>query len=410
MAGRLGALLGARRVYIGGLVLVAIGSSAGPFAPSVGWLMAAYVLIGIGMASHLPNAMTIIRGYGDRYHRHPRSAIMVLAVCSQCVAAFGPTMGGLLVGVFGWQSIMWINLPVVVFSAVVVSQRRDIGYAAGPSVSGRKLLRALDIWGVALFLLLITATMVFSLSLSSNPIWWLLPICVLSLGSLTYRETHTAHPFIDVRALVHNRALSVTLGRTLLTYTAFYCAFFGIPQWLQAARGMGALEAGLTMAPLAAAGFCSTLLATRTYRRFGARRTLAVGTVALLAGGVLLALVERSSAPLIVLLSVAAILGVPIGFNNIGNQNLISSVTSFCDVGTAIGMYRTVQYVGANLAVVTLQIVAGPAIDDAGINRAGWFIAVAGTVLPGVCLSRNMDNRSGTDVGIAVSTAVERTA
>jgi len=54
-------------------------------------------------------------------------------------------------------------------------------------------------------------------------------------------------------------------------------------------------------------------------------------------------------------------------------------------------MYRTVQYIGANLAVVVLQISAGPVIDDTGINRTGAFVATVGVVLlVGVLVSRSI--------------------
>ncbi len=394
MAGKLGALLGARKVYLGGLALVALGSVAGLLAPSVGWLIFSRILVGIGTATQYPNAMTMIRGYAERRGAQPRTAITTLAICSQAVVALGPTLGGLLVGAFGWQSIMWINLPIVAFSAVAVTKFANVGFVGGMSVSRRQLLHALDVVGVLLFLALISSTMVFLLSLTTDPVWWLVPVWALVVALFVQWERRADEPFIDVRALARNRALSATLARTLLTYTAFYCVFFGIPQWLQYSRGMSATEAGLTMLPVAVVGIGSTLFASRTYRRHGVRRTLTVGTCALLVGGLLLASVESSTAPIVVLLLVAAVLGIPNGFNNIGNQNLISSVTSVEEVGTAIGMYRTVQYVGANLSAVVLQTTAGHVIGDDGLHRTGWFIAVAGVLLLiGVLTSRNMGDR-----------------
>ncbi len=78
------------------------------------------------------------------------------------------------------------------------------------------------------------------------------------------------------------------------------------------------------------------------------------------------------------LLLIAAILGIPNGFNNMGNQNLINSVTTSADVGTAIGLYRTIQYIGANLAAVVIELTMRGTIDDAGLHRTGGTIAVIG--------------------------------
>lgn len=69
-----------------------------------------------------------------------------------------------------------------------------------------------------------------------------------------------------------------------------------------------------------------------------------------------------------------------------GNQNLLNEVTTVCEVGTAIGMYRTVSFVGANLAVAVLQLTAGGAVGDAGLHRIGVFIiVVAALLLAGSC-------------------------
>jgi len=381
MGGQLGTLFGARRIYLIGLALVGAGSIVGALAPNVGALAAGYILLGSGMATHFPNATTMVRAYAERHAMQPRSALTTLVLCSQVVAAMGPTLGGLLVGAFGWQSILWVNLPVVALSALAIIRFADIGFVGGTSATGRELVRSLDIPGIAVFLVLMSTTMLFLLSLSDAPRWWLAPIVVFAAALFMRHERRIDEPFIDVRALGANRALSATLVRTLLTYTTFYCVFFGIPQWLQYTRGMDATTAGLTMLPVAVVAICSTISASWVYRRYGSRPTLVIGTLALLVGGVLLAVVERSTAPILVLLLVAAVLGIPQGFNNIGNQNVINSVTTVAEVGTAIGTYRTVQYIGANLSTVVLQITAGSVIDDVGMRRLGWFIVVCAAVL-----------------------------
>ncbi|MXP23436.1 MFS transporter [Gordonia sp. HNM0687] len=403
MAGRLGVMFGARRVFVIGLLLVCVASLLGTFAPSLAWLIAAYVLLGIGMSAHLPNAMTMVRGYAERYGCQPRTAITTLVVCSQSVAALGPTLGGLLVGTFGWQSILWINIPVAAISAIAIL-RVDVGFAGDRPASVCAAVRTIDILGIALFVVTITSLMLFLVSLRATPLWWIIPVFALAGGLFIYWERRAADPFLDVAALQQNRALTATLGRTMLTYLCFYCVYFGIPQWLQYVRGMSAIEAGLTMLPVAGVGIVATMFGSRIYRRYGARTTLFVGTFALLIGGVLVATVERSTAPIVVLLIVAAVLGIPNGVNNIGNQNLLNEVTTVDEVGTAIGMYRTVSFVGANLAVAVLTLTAGGAVGDAGLRRTGVFIiVVAALLLAGVVFSRNMGPRVERDTARSLS-------
>ncbi|MFC9788739.1 MFS transporter [Rhodococcus sp. NPDC127528] len=390
-AGRLGAVLGARRVYLGGLVLIAVGAVAGALAPSLGWLIAARVLLGIGTATQYPTAMTIVREYADRHGAQPRSAIATLTACAQVVVALGPTLGGLLVSTLGWQSIMWVNLPLAALSAGWVLSVADPDGPRPRGGTGAELMRSLDPAGMALFLAGTATLMFFLLSLTTAASRWLAPVSVLVWAAFVWREAHCATPFIDVRALARNRMLSTTLARTLATYTAFYCIFFGLPQWLQGARGMSASAAGLMMLPIAGIGVFATMIASRVYGRYGARRTMLAGTCGLTIGGLLLAFVETSTAPVWSILLVAAILGVPNGFNNMGNQNLVNASASARDVGTAIGMYRTIQYVGANLAAVVIEVATHGGPSDAGLHRTGTVIATIGAILVvGVLFSRTL--------------------
>ncbi|OZE87822.1 MFS transporter [Rhodococcus sp. 15-649-2-2] len=391
IGGKLGTIFGARRIYLMGLGIVGVATVVGSFAPDINWLIAAYVLLGIGMATHFPNAMTIIRDYADRHRSDPKSALLTLVLCSQSVAALGPTVGGLLVGTFGWQSILWINLPVIALSGAAVLRYVAPDSTARQSDSRRSLLRSLDLLGVGLFVVLTSTTMMFLLSAGGSPPWFLLAVPAIALVLFVVREWHTDEPFIDVRALAHNRSLSATLVRTLLTYVAFYSVFFSVPQWLQYQRGMSATQTGLTMLPVAAVGILSTYVASKVLRRCGPRITLTVGSVALTAGGLLLAIVERTTAPIVVVLLVAAVLGVPSGFNNLSNQNMVNSATSLEEVGTAMGMYRTVQFLGANLAAVVLQFTAGPSVGDDGIRHTGWVVvAISLVLLFGVAVTRSL--------------------
>ncbi|MFT3659887.1 MAG: MFS transporter [Gordonia sp. (in: high G+C Gram-positive bacteria)] len=394
MSGRFGAVFGARKVFLAGLVLVVAGSLIGMLAPSIGWLIAAYAVIGAGIAVHMPNSMTIVRGYAERHRRSTGNAIAVLTVCGQTMAALGPTLGGLLIGAFGWHSILWVNIPVAAVSAIAILSIDvgDVGDKTEAAGGFLRTVRGFDLLGVVLFVLSLTPTIFFLISLRGEPAWWAAAVATVAFAVFVAVERRADDPFLDVRALRANRPLRATLVRTVVLYTCFYLVFFGIPQWLQNARGMTATEAGLTMLPVAAVSGVMTFVGAAVYQRFGARVTLVIGTSSFLVGGILLALVERSSTPLSVILIVAAILGIPQGFNIIGNQNLVNASTSPDEVGAATGMYRTMAFVGANLAVAVLTLTAGHEFDDAGIQRTGWLIAaVTALVLVGVVVSRNMN-------------------
>ncbi|MGI8418535.1 MAG: MFS transporter, partial [Nakamurella sp.] len=92
MAGSLGSIFGPRRVYLSGLVLIMAGAVLGGLAPSLGWLIVARVLLGLGTASQYPAAITIVRYVADRERAQVSSGIAVLSICAQSMVAVGPTL------------------------------------------------------------------------------------------------------------------------------------------------------------------------------------------------------------------------------------------------------------------------------------------------------------------------------
>ncbi|MGO2852130.1 MAG: MFS transporter [Corynebacterium variabile] len=397
MAGVLGVVFGARRVYLAGLVLVLLGSVLGALAPSLGVLVAGRLIIGVGVATQMPNAMTIVRVLARRNRWRTGSAISVFTVCGQAMSAVGPSLGGLLVGVAGWQSTLWINVMLVAVSGawVIVKVPRIAGEGRPEMGLGRRL----DIVGALLFGMTVTMLMLFLISLTDEISWWTLPLLVLFGGVWVWWELQRASlPFIDLRAVAANRQLANTLGRTMVTYAAFYCLYYGLPQWFEQGAGMSVSQAGAMMFPMAVVSVGSTFVAARVIAVRGPRVVLGIGGIFLLLTGLALALVEDSSTPVWMMVIVALIAGVPNGFNNIGNQELINTVTSVEKVGTATGIYKTSQYVAANLSAVIvalcMSVGAGDGsagATDAGLHFTGWAIAALGAVMTlGIVFARKM--------------------
>jgi MFS family permease len=379
--GRLADMLGPRRVSLAGLVLVGLASAAAPFASSVAVLVVCRVLIGIGTAAQYPCGVAMIRHAADRVRAAANHALATLAVSSQVSVALGPTLGGLLVGLFGWAGIFWVNVPLVLVAAaaIVVWGPADPPAGPGTALGPRTVLARLDVPGMTLFVVAVGALMFWLLSLSQTPAWWWLAVSVPAAALMVAWSLRAREPFLDVRLLAA-RALSFTYVRTLATYTAFYALFYGLPQWLEEVRGLGPTGAGLVVLPIAALGVVSTLLATRLQRRRGIRASLVVGTAALAVGGLLLTL-PGVSTPVPVLLLICAVLGLPNGFNNMANQTAVYAAAPAGHMGSASGLYRTFQYVGANFAAAALALLTGARIDDAGLHRVGMTVAAISVAL-----------------------------
>jgi MFS family permease len=117
--GRLGDLLGRRRMFLAGVALFGISSAAIGFSGSVLWLAAWRAAQGAGAAAMQPATMSILTNtFGEEERGR---ALGLLSGLSALGLAFGPVLGGVLVEQVSWQSIFFINVPFA-FAAIVVTR------------------------------------------------------------------------------------------------------------------------------------------------------------------------------------------------------------------------------------------------------------------------------------------------
>ena len=410
--GRLADLLGPRRVFLTGAALVGIAATAAVFAPSTGWLIAARVLLGLGSAAPYPAGLAMIRAEADRRGvSGAAGGLGVLAVAGQVSAALGPTLGGLLVQFAGWRGVFLVNLPFVLVAAFfavrclpadrdrVPTADRDRAATAdrdrvptadrmptGAERGSGGLWRRLDVPGMALFTAAMAALMLFLLSLADHPRWPLVPVLLALAGALVWWELRAARPFLDVRLLAGHRPLANTYLRTAVTYVAFYSVFYGLPGWLAQGRGLDPAKVGLVLLPVASLGALTVVVASRLERRTGPGALLMIGSAVLLVGGLALTGVGAAT-PVAALVGLAALLGVPNGFNSLGNQTSLYLAAPADQMGGASGLYRTSQYVGANLAAAVIELCyADGQPSDPGLHRLGLVIGAISAVLLGTAL------------------------
>jgi MFS family permease len=385
-AGRLVDLFGARRMYLAGLVVVLVAALAGPFMPSVEWLIVDRIVLGVGASMHFPAAMAIIRRQAEVRAASGRASLGIIALCGQTTAAIGPSIGGVIVLLGGWQGIFWVNLPIVINSAiwVLVTVPRDVP-REGRRSAGR-VLALLDPLGLVLFVVALVLTMMGLLELASvaegDIISLLLLLASVPVWAVfVIRELRAATPFLDVRLLGRYRDLTATCGRAIVTFLAFYCVFYGLPQWFETGRGLSPAGAGLLMFPVFGVGVLSTIVATNVGKRMTPRLMLVIGSSGFLIAGLAMVFFLTGDAPYWLMILLGAALGVPNGFNNIGNQLILQRSVPADTSGVASGLYRTAQYVGAALSSVVVALVLAPEQGAGGIHLLGMCIAVIGLAL-----------------------------
>ena len=369
--GRLADQLGPRRVYLAGLALVAAGGLAGWLAPSLGVLVAARVILGLGTSAAYPAAMAMVRRQAHRLRRDPPGSVLgALAVAGQATMAVGPPLGGLLIAVGGWRLTLLINIPLAAAGAV-------FALAWLPTDEPARLrLAALDLPGAGLFTATLTALLVFVMNLRAHP-WWLLATAAVLGAALARRELAARSPFLDVRMLAHNRALTTTYLRFGLTMLVTYCFIYGWTLWLEQAAGKTASAAGLLMLPSFAAAAGVSALAAHSRRIWP---PLAAGAVTLTAGSASL-LALHGHSPVWILAAVSVIFGVQNGLSVVTNQAAMYAQAPAAQTGTAAGLLRTSMYLGAIASAGITGFAFGARATDAGLHHLAVILTITSAVL-----------------------------
>ncbi|MFJ5290085.1 MFS transporter [Streptomyces sp. NPDC088348] len=381
--GRLADSMGPRRVFLAGLAVVAASGLVGAVAPGFGWLIASRLLLGIGTSAAYPAAMAVLRSESRRLGRPtPRTVLGRLSFAALGSAAVGPTLGGLLVATWGWRAIFAVNVPLA-FVAFVCAMRwipKDDGRGA---VAGAERGPAgLDPLGIVLFTGTLTALVFFLLDLA-HPVWWLLgPVAVLA-AVLTWWQLRCPNPFIDLRMLGRNHALARTYLRHGLSYLVIYCVMYGFTQWLEEGRGYSSLHTGLLMLPMSVAALVCSLLGARTK---GIRAPLTTAAVLVTAGSALLILATGAT-PVAVLLLTGACFGIPQGLIGTSNQAAVYQYAPADAVGSAAGLQRTAQYIGAITASSLIALAYGQRASDGGLHLMAAVSVVLGLVLVALTVS-----------------------
>src|SRR5690625_2847490 len=114
--GKLSDMFGAKRLFMTGLILVALACILAPFSPNYGFLLGCRALQAIGSSTLFPSGMSMVR---DLITSKQAQALAIISIFSSTSAAFGPTIGGLLISQWHWPSIFIINIPIILVSFVM---------------------------------------------------------------------------------------------------------------------------------------------------------------------------------------------------------------------------------------------------------------------------------------------------
>ncbi|HWG26588.1 isochorismatase family protein [Actinospica sp.] len=377
-AGRLAEEFGPRRVFLAGIAIVLVGGVLGGVAVDLPMLIAARVLIGLGTSAGYPAAMLLIRRRATAIglEAPPARVLSGLAIAGAVTVAIGPAVGGLLVGWFGWRAAFLVNVPftVLAFAMATAWIAKDTDVIRGRSA--RDVLTRIDVLGVVCFGSAMTALLVFLLGLPT-PRWAAIVLAVAFAVALVFWELRAVNPFIDVRLLASNAALTRTYLRNALSMLGIYVMLYGLTQWLEAAHGLSAYAAGLVLLPM---GLLSAGAARAVANYINVRTPLIVAAVLLVLGSIA-SLFLTSGTPIVAIIGVTALFGLMSGISNLSNQTALYRVAPAEKLGTASGLLRTFGYVGSIASATITGIAFRTRVSDGGLHHVSLALIAIGAVV-----------------------------
>ena len=374
-AGLLGDRYGRKRILLIALVLFGASSLACAYMTSVGGLIAARAVLGIGAAAIFPLALSVLPVLFAPEER--QRAIAVMAGSTMLSFPIGPIVGGYLLSHFWWGSVFLINVPVVVIAVVAVAMLMP------ESRSERR--PSIDLSGLAVSTLGLVA-LTYGFIKAGQDGWSdatavaLIAAGVLVLAALPLVERQVARrggqPLADLQLF---RSANFRWGTILATLVSFamFGIFFALPQYFQDVRGADALGSGIRLLPLIGGMLVGMVAGTRlTAERngraapTGPRTVVTAGYLLMAAAMVLGALTELSSSTGYVL-GWVALAGLGLGLVMPSAMGVALGALSAERSGAGSALLTAMRQVGSTIGVAVL----GTIISNAYSSRVASVAA-----------------------------------
>jgi EmrB/QacA subfamily drug resistance transporter len=345
LAGRLGDLIGRRRIFLGGLVVFTTASLLCGASSSAEMLIVARFLQGIGGAMATAVTLGMIITMFPKPAEQAR-AIGIFSFVAAAGASIGLLLGGVLTQALGWHSIFLVNVPIGIAAFALtlrlVPRERGVGLGNGADVIGAVLITSALMLGV------------YSIVETS----WLGLVAIALLAAFVARQRTAVNPLLALRVF-RSRNVSSANAVQILMIAGMFGMFFLGTLYMQLVLGYDALQIGLAFLPVAVAiGTLSVGFSARLSSRFGERNVLLTGLALILTGLVLMTRSPVDGRYLTDLLPAMLAMGVGGGVSFPAIMTLAMSGATERDAGLASGLVNTTAQVGGAVGLAVLATVS----------------------------------------------------
>jgi EmrB/QacA subfamily drug resistance transporter len=354
LGGRAADLLGRRRVFMAGLLVVAVASLLAGFAANQGELIAARAAQGLGAAIISPAALSIVTNlFRDGAERN--KALGAWGAVAGSAGAVGVLLGGVLTSGLGWEWVLWVNVPVSLIALALTpglipesrseSETRHfdaagaVAITAGLSVLAYAVLDASTAgWG-------------------STKIVTLLAVAVVLIGAFIAIELRSRSPLIPfrifrLRTLTGANVVGILLGASL------FSMFYFISLYMQQVLHYSPIHAGLSYLPLAVTIIVAAGIGGQLVTRFGFKPILAAGMLSVAGGLLYFSRITTGGSFLAEILGPSLLAAIGLGFGFVTSTIAAVSGVDDREQGVASGLINTSQQIGGALGLAILSTIA----------------------------------------------------
>ncbi|HYU59645.1 MAG TPA: DHA2 family efflux MFS transporter permease subunit [Solirubrobacterales bacterium] len=366
VGGSLGDQFGRRRLFVLGLLGFAVTSALCAVAPGSELLIGARAAQGLAGALLVPGSLAILAATFEGAERG--KAVGTWTAWTGIATVIGPAGGGALIEALSWRAIFWVNVPLIVFTAMLALHAVDESSDPGAD-------RTIDWAGIVLSAAGLGGP-VFAL-IQQPEHGWSDPMVYAPLigGVLLFAvflawEARYRHSMLDL-SLFRIRNFAVTNLETLIVYAGLIGAFFFVTIFLQQTIGYTALEAGLATTPISILLFVLSPRFGRFATSTGPRLPMAVGPIVGGVGLLLLTQVDAGSDYLTGVLPGIIVFG-------LGLSATVAPLTATAldsveerHVGIASGINNGISRVAGLLAIAVLGAVIAGSFESTIDDRLG---------------------------------------
>jgi EmrB/QacA subfamily drug resistance transporter len=343
----LGDRFGRRRMFAGGLGLFTAASAACALAPSIGWLITARAVQGVGAALVMPLAMALLSAaFGPEQRAR---ALGIFSGLTGLAVLGGPVVGGAITQGLAWQWIFWLNLPIGLLVIPLVLRRipESFGPGAAMDFGGLTLVTGAAlglVWG------LVRAN---SAGWTSTEVIASLVAGALLTAAFVAWELRAPEPMVPMR-LFRSRAFSSGNTAGFFLYASLIGALFFLTQFLQTGQGYGPLAAGTRLLPWTATLFVVAPISGGLVKRVGERPLTVTGLFLQAVGLGWIALIAAPGLAYPQLVAPLIVAGCGVSMAMPSTQNSVMSSVAPQAIGKASGIFNTLRQLGAVLGVAIL--------------------------------------------------------